>query len=433
MEGRRKAVIVVVLASLAGISGVLTVEAVTGLRPGSTPAPSIAGVDGPRASASARPMSSPPPSARPLPSQAPSAPPTVAPTTKPKPSPTAAPRWKARWSKPRLVDTEACGGFAVGIDATSRYHLISSCGLRYSVTDGNGAWTTTAIDDPKAMGPLIALDGNRAYIAYWRVLPYDPDTCGGFQWPPSAGIYYRYRTLPDGPWSKAIPFGKVGDHLTAFRVDDGVLHAIVWNGTSERGHTVYIRATQDPVVSARHRIGANSDVSLRIGDDGRARVAYWIGDALRYGTFDGSRFATSKVADGPTDGPAMLILGPGNRPHVAYTIVPPSEGCGETDRLSRAGTYYATRVNGTWISKRITKKPDLASIALDPETGRIHILVGKVLYTKVANRDWVSAPLPAGVDSPVMRIDSATGNLLLVYLHTGPDGESEGLFAITSP
>jgi hypothetical protein len=128
----------------------------------------------------------------------------------------------------------------------------------------------------------------------------------------------------------------------------------------------------------------------------------------------------------------MLILGPGNRPHVVYTIVPPSEGCGETDRLSRAGTYYATRVDGKWVSKRITKKLALPSIALDPRTGRVHILVGDVLYTKDANRDWASAPLPAGIDDPVMRVDPATGELLIIFNHTGPDGESDGLFAMTS-
>ena len=80
---------------------------------------------------------------------------------------------------------------------------------------------------------MIALDGNQAYVAYWRVLPWDPDTCGGR--PPIAALgrlYYRHRTLPDGAWSKAIPFGKSGDHLQAFRVDGGVLHAIVWNETS---------------------------------------------------------------------------------------------------------------------------------------------------------------------------------------------------------
>jgi len=435
MDGRRRALIVGVLAILTGIGGVLTVEAVTGVQPGSTPAPSIAGVDLPRATtASALPMSSEAPSALPTSSRAPRAGSTVAPTVKAKPSPTAAPRWKATWSKPRLVDAEACGGGALGIDARSRYHLVSSCGgLRYSVTDGDGTWTTTSIDDPKAMAPFIALDGNQAYIAYWRILPFDPDTCGGFQWPPSAGIYYRHRTLPDGAWSKAIPFGKTGDHLTAFRVDEGVLHAIAWNGTGDQGHTVYIRSTTDPVVSARHRIDADGDVSLRIGDDGRARVAYWSGGSLRYGAFDGSRFRTSKVSSGPTNGPAMLILGPGNQAHIAYTIVRPWDGCGEPDGLSRAGTYYATQVNGKWASKRVTKDLDLTSIALDPRTGRMHVLVGHVLYTKAADRGWASAPLPAGIDDPQMRVDPATGTLLLVYDRTGPDGDSDGLVAITSP
>ena len=67
------------------------------------------------------------------------------------------------------------------------------------------------------------------------------------------------------------------------------------------------------------------------------------------------------------------------------------------------------------LRKRITKQLGPAhSIALDPGSGRIHVLVGNVLYTKDPNSSWVSAPLPAGVDLPVMRLDPATGTLLLV-------------------
>ena len=63
----------------------------------------------------------------------------------------------------------------------------------------------------------------------------------------------------------------------------------------------------------------------------------------------------------------------------------------------------------------------------------MHVLVGHVLYTKAADRGWASAPLPAGIDDPQMRVDPATGTLLLVYDRTGPDGDSDGLVAITSP
>ena len=274
------------------------------------------------------------------------------------------------------------------------------------------------------------IDGNRAYVAYWRPLPYEPHDCGPNEPGPSAGVYYRWRTLPAGAWSTAIPFGKTGDHLQAFRVDRGVLHAIVWNGTS--GRTVYIRSTQDPVASTRHGIDTDGDVSLRVGDDGRARVAFWGGGSLRYGTFDGSGFSTSKVANGPTNRPAMLVLGARNQPHVVYTIVPPIEGCGTYEPTSRTGTYYATLADGTWTSQRITKKVGRPSIAVDPATGRVHVLVANVLLTKNPDSGWVSARLPAGVDSPVMRLDPATGGLLVVYLHSNADGVTEGLYAITT-
>jgi hypothetical protein len=420
MDDRRKAVIVVVLAAITGVGGVLAAEAVSGSRPGYEPAASAARVAATGATTATPQISSPPSSS-----------PSHRPTATPKATPTAAPPWKANWSKPRLVDKEPCGAFAVGIDARSRYHVVD-CGLRYSVTNGDGAWTTASVSDPKAQEPLIAFDGNQAYIAYWRLLPSEADTCGGDQPGPSAGVFFRRRTLPDGAWSKAIAFGKGGDHLQAFRVDRGVLHAIVWNGTS--GRTFYIRSTQNPVVSSRHRIAADGDVSLRVGDDGRARVAYWGRGGLLYGTFNGSGFSTSKVSRGPTNQPAILALGAGNQPHIVYTIFPPAEGCGDTARLSRAGVYYATMVNGTWTSHRITKQTETASLAVDPGTGRVHVLVGNVLHTKEPNGDWGSARLPKGVDSPVMRLDPATGELLLMYVdYSDPDAESAPLVAITSP
>ena len=71
-------------------------------------------------------------------------------------------------------------------------------------------------------------------------------------------------------------------------------------------------------------------------------------------------------------------------------------------------------------------------VASDDLTARIHVIEGKTLYTKEPSRAWVSAPLPADVDLPVMRLDPATGSLLVVYLRSNADGESDGLFAITS-
>ena len=40
----------------------------------------------------------------------------------------------------------------------------------------------------------------------------------------------------------------------------------------------------------------------------------------------------------------------GNQPHIAYTIVPPSQGCGDAEQLTRAGTYHATMVEGKWTT-----------------------------------------------------------------------------------
>lgn len=89
-------------------------------------------------------------------------------------------------------------------------------------------------------------------------------------------------------------------------------------------------------------------------------------------------------------------------------------------------------VKGKWTSHRVTKELGLSSLAIDPGTGRIYLLIGNAVRTKLPNGTWASARLPAGIDNPVMRLDPATGSLLVVYLHSNPEGESDGLFAITS-
>jgi hypothetical protein len=116
-----------------------------------------------------------------------------------------------------------------------------------------------------------------------------------------------------------------------------------------------------------------------------------------------------------------------------FTISRLPEGCGEADQVSREGTYYATIVNGKWTSQRITKRLGPSSLVLDPRTGRVHFLIENVVHTRNANGTWVSTRLPAGIEFPVMRLDPATGNLLVVYVQSTPDGESDNLFAITSP
>ena len=303
------------------------------------------------------------------------------PTAKPKPSPTAAPPWKATWSKPRLVDKESCGEFAVGIDARSRYHVVTSCGLRYSVTNGDGSGRPPRWATRRRSGTP---DRDRRQPGVCRVLARPPVRPRHLRrerrLAPSAGVYYRRRTLPDGAWSKAIPFGKRGDHLQAFRVDGGVLHAIVWNGTS--GHRVHPIDTgpggQHPARDRRGRrrvaagrgrwTGARRLLGRRFAPlrdlrrvrlldlEGRERPDRWSGHAR-----------SSVRATNPTSSTRSSADGGLRR-----------RGC----RLSREGTYYATLVNGKWTSQRITKKLGLPSIALDPETGRVHVLVDNMLYTK---------------------------------------------------
>jgi hypothetical protein len=91
------------------------------------------------------------------------------------------------------------------------------------------------------------------------------------------------------------------------------------------------------------------------------------------------------------------------------------------------GTYYATMVDGIWSSQRVTKTVGLPSLALDPGSGRVHVMVGKHRLHEGTVKSLGVGKVAAGVEDPEMRVDPATGSLLLVYVRSSPDGESDGL------
>jgi len=312
-----------------------------------------------------------------------------------------------------------------GIDAAGRSHIVAACGtgLRHSVSTVAGSWSTTLIGQPSnrmQMDPQVGFDGNVVYIAYsWRAVT--EGACGddGLQ---DLGVYYRRRTMPDGAWSEPARIGIKDDTLVSFRVEGETLHAVVTNTADE--HSYYVRV--EGGVSQRIRLPAEG--SLRVGRDGRARVAYASSGTIRIATFTGSGFTSvaipgSAVADSP-----VLVLDDQDKAHVVWKRDPLQDAaCGMASAPDpKAGMYYATNSSGTWKVQRFSSARGVASLQIAGSTNDVHLVLaagtGLAYYTKTATGPWHSKRLASGwVESPVIRLDPATGRLLVVFIRTDDD------------
>jgi hypothetical protein len=407
----------------------LIVGACTGTTPTPTPTPTIAvTVPTPSPSIIALATETPEPTATPAP--APSAEPEETPA--PTPAPTQTPAPAKGWTVPQPVGTAQCDTVSAGIDSASRYHIAAECGgsVNYWVSDGHGSWTTTVFAHPadrQDLDPQIAFRGNVVYVAFTRIKP--DGGCGGGAGPP-VGVFFRSRTQPDGAWSEPVSIGSPDDNLQSFRVDGPTIHATVSQG--DGGGTAYYETLNG---STYHRYpipGSIGQTSLRIGSDGRARIAFEAATGIRYAVFTGSGFTTSPVAGGMEGvlGP-VLVLDAKDGAHVVWTRTEPG-ACGEIP----VGTYYATNASGTWVAQRITKGVGGMSLQIDG-TGRVDLIVGVGsglwYYSATPTGPWTQTRIVAvGVQWPTLRLDPATGTLLVVYM----DGSSAGMgriYTLTRP
>jgi hypothetical protein len=341
-----------------------------------------------------------------------------------------APRWRAA----RQVLPKDCYGPVLVVDASSRYHVAASCNGRIGYAEGGvtGTWARQLLKPPARhteAGPQIAIDGADLYLAYTRYgPPSDADTCGGpySSYYKDLGVYVRKRTLPDGAWSKPRRLGRADDILEALRVADGTLHAVVT--TYGGAPHIYESDNGGSLVRATLKgIGPYSAYSLRVGSDGKARIAYInAGDgSLRLMTTDGSATNTTVVARGKLENP-LLVLGPGNQPHIVWTRFGKDDGaCGGPGHRDPTGTYYGTLANGTWAIERVTKATGPLSFVVDTDTGGVHVLVnvydslgnGRLTHYERAPRGgWTATPLKASVDGGfLIRLDEADGTLVVAY------------------
>ena len=311
----------------------------------------------------------------------------------------------------------------------------AAAGIRYYVSIDGRAWDATAFAHPARradVDPQIAFWGAVVYVAYTRIA-FEEGGCGddGIR---DVGVYVRSRTQPGGTWSAPRLIGRPGDSLGSFRVDGQTLHATVWNDKTGRMSYETVNG------SSLHRYRMPDAFDLRVGSDGRARIVYQAGDEIRSAVFGDSRFSAVRIAGtNRRDLPGALALDADDAVHVVWTRVPVPPygggGCAADEPTPKdQGTYYATNASGSWKVQRITKDIGETSLQVDQRTGRVHVLVNATVlryYTSQGDRKWVDSTVTSmPVSTPLLRLDPATGRLLIVFLGS-PDGTR--IYAMTKP
>jgi hypothetical protein len=284
--------------------------------------------------------------------------------------------------------------------------------------------------------PQLAIDGSRLYLAFTRLSPTDGG-CGddGLM---DVGVFYRTRMLPSGKWSALVQIGKAGDHLQSLRVVNGVIHETVI--TNEEQGPVYYASLRGTTYR-RVLIPDARETSLRVGDDGRARVAYTTVHSVKLATIgSGPRVSTATVfaAKDVFARSPVLVLGAGDTAYLSWAATTWSGGgCAEgAFKSPNEGTWFATDAAGRWERKRLTPYASYASPAADVATGRVDVLYadqrGYRFVTRAADGTWSGSRLDRSIDVSglILRRDPATGYLLAIGSRWTEVGTTSGIYAL---
>jgi hypothetical protein len=360
--------------------------------------------------------------------------------------PTATPRPRqVHWaSTPKRIFAGECATAVATVDETGRFHVAAICRnrIRYAESADGRRWHASTIGTPADrvdVGPQLAVDGTTLYLAFTRLRPVDGG-CGddGLT---AVGVFYRTRTLPDGAWSQPKQIGPIGDHLQALRVVDGVIHETV---TSDDGDgPVFYAAARGPAFEQVQIPGAEA-TSLRIGGDGRPRIAYSTPHAIKYAIVNDDRrlsISTVYAAKDVFMAEPVLVLGRGDHAFVSWAAreMEFGGGCAEPEPPNppHKGTWFSTDVDGQWAAKRLSKDIGSASMALDVASGRLHATYldqrGIRYVTRAPDGTWKGSRLDRSVDlwGLVLRRDPTSGRLLLVGLD-GSESLKPGVYAVTA-
>ena len=248
------------------------------------------------------------------------------------------------------------------IDSTGTTHLAAQCDeddIRLASSADGSHWTSRTFRPPTGRmlsGPEIAFDGNRLTVAYTRLAPAPQDEGCGDVIPVDVGVYVRTRSLPDGSWSAEQKVGETADSLMALRTANG-LRAVI----GDKAGRVFYETLIDGRLTRQRIPGATGGASLRIGDDGRPRVAFEAKDGIRLGTFDGGTFRSELIPGSAAGWGPALVLGPGMSPTSCGTgptpaaAVPSPARTRRTEPTSRRTSGGRGRRRGSrrgWVRRR---------------------------------------------------------------------------------
>lgn len=301
------------------------------------------------------------------------------------------------WSGPTRIASGDFYSVETVVDGTGAIHAVSQRGsdLVYA-TNASGSWTQVTITDPvdrRDYMPSLAVDSaGKAHVAFARFCEPCYET---------EGIFYITNKLggPNAGWPTSATLLATG-HLydPSLQVRGGAIHlAYVGDDALPRYRNNASGSWVTKKVSTTR--WAQAGVSLRVGSDGDARIAFsdfygGIYYARNIGTDASPVFNVSKVpGTADMDAAPSLDLDSTNRPHIAWQRLPDgvtcfapgavTTGCGplraQAPATSGVGIYYATVVGSAWtptsqrrISTRLSS-PNV-ELAVTP-TGKAHIAI----------------------------------------------------------
>ena len=301
--------------------------------------------------------------------------------------------------------------------ARGRMHVAASCegGIRYLTSDDGVDWTATSIVpgiDVLEVDPELTVDGDTLHLAFTRLRP-DGGDCGPAE--VRLGVIHQSRAVASGDWSEQDQIGEEGDWLGSFDVLGGVVHATV-KAMSEpstcRRPGPPSRGSRSPTRARRPSGSAETESPHRVcdwkGALPRARRCRFVGDPqpLEDRRDERAEPAARARARRPSLSRLDAIPGFARRLHQHRAGAPRRD-------LVRLGSRRLL------ATERITTALRETSLALDPTTSQVHLLVNAqtlVYFSSDADGSWTSSEVPGsvGLSTTVVMADPASGRLAIV-------------------